>query len=101
MVSKFSDLKKNRQTNFDRLKTEANKLYQKQFTKDERFWKPTLDKSGSGYAVIRFLPEYGEEATPYVRTWEHGFKGPTGLWYIENSLTTLGKPDPVNFVAAI
>ena len=23
---------------------------------DERIWKPTVDKAGNGYAVIRFLP---------------------------------------------
>jgi hypothetical protein len=33
---------------------------------------------------------------PWVRVWSHGFKGPTGKWYIENSLTTIGKPDPVS-----
>jgi hypothetical protein len=32
---------------------------------------------------------------PWVRYWDHGFKGPTGLWYIENSLTSIGQPDPV------
>jgi len=92
----FAQLKKNRQANFDKLVQETEKLDSKQFTKDERFWQPTVDKSGSGYAVFRFLPEYGEEDTPYVRVFEHGFKGPTGQWYIENSLTTLGKPDPLS-----
>jgi hypothetical protein len=31
---------------------------------------------------------------PFVRMWSHGFQGPGG-WYIENSLSTIGKPDPV------
>lgn len=63
---------------------------------DNRFWKPTVDKAGNGYAVIRFLPAYGDEGVPFVRIWEHAFQGPTGLWYIEKSRTTLGKdtPDP-------
>jgi len=33
---------------------------------------------------------------PFVRLWDHGFQGPTGLWYIENSLTTLNQDDPVS-----
>ena len=61
---------------------------------DERFWSPVVDKVGNGYAVIRFLPPPGEEDFPFVRYWDHGFQGPGG-WYIENSLTTLNKPDPV------
>jgi gp32 DNA binding protein like len=63
--------------------------------KDERFWYPEVDKAGNGHAVIRFLPAPGEEDVPFVRIFEHGFKGPTGSWYIENSLTTLGQKDPV------
>lgn len=62
---------------------------------DDRFWQPTADKAGNGYAVIRFLPAPGDEDVPFVRLFEHGFKGPGG-WYIENSLTTLGKNDPVS-----
>lgn len=63
---------------------------------DTRFWTPTVDKSGTGYAVIRFLPPTKNEDVPFVRIYDHGFQGPTGLWYIENSLTTIGKPDPVS-----
>ena len=62
---------------------------------DERVWKPTVDKAGNGYAVIRFLPAMEGQDLPWVRYWDHGFKGPTGLWYIENSLTSIGQPDPV------
>jgi hypothetical protein len=62
---------------------------------DERIWKPTVDKAGNGYAVIRFLPAMEGQDLPWVRYWDHGFKGPTGLWYIENSLTSIGQPDPV------
>ena len=63
---------------------------------DDRFWKPTRDKAGNGYAVIRFLPAKDGEDLPWVRYWDHGFKGPTGLWYIENSLTSIGAQDPVS-----
>ena len=65
-------------------------------TGDDRFWTPTIDKAGNGTAVIRFLPPSNGEDTPFVRLWDHGFQGPTGLWYIENSLTSLGKQDPVS-----
>ena len=63
---------------------------------DERFWKPELDKTGNGYAVIRFLPAVKGEDLPWAKLWNHAFQGPTGQWYIENSLTTLGQKDPVS-----
>ena len=62
---------------------------------DDRFWTPTVDKAGNGYAVIRFLPAAPDEDVPFIRMFDHGFQGPGG-WYIENSLTTLNKPDPVS-----
>ena len=64
--------------------------------KDERLWKPELDKTGNGYAVIRFLPAVKGEDLPWAKVWNHAFQGPTGQWYIENSLTTLGQKDPVS-----
>ena len=62
---------------------------------DDRLWKPELDKTGNGYAVLRFLPATQSEDMPWVRLWSHAFQGPGG-WYIENSLTTLGHKDPVS-----
>lgn len=62
---------------------------------DDRMWKPTVDKQNNGYAVIRFLPAAEGNEVPWARFWDHGFKGPTGKWYIEKSLTSLGQPDPV------
>ena len=62
---------------------------------DDRYWKPELDKSGNGFAVVRFLPTPDGEEMPWVSYWDHGFQGPGG-WYIEKSLTTLGKQDPVS-----
>jgi len=62
---------------------------------DERVWKPTVDKAGNGYAEIRFLPAPEGEDLPWVRYWDHGFKGSTGRWYIEKSLTSIGQQDPV------
>jgi hypothetical protein len=61
--------------------------------KDERLWKPELDKSGNGYAVLRFLPSCEGEDLPWAKLWSHAFQGPTGQWYIENSRTTIGSGD--------
>ena len=63
---------------------------------DERLWKPEVDKSGNGYAVLRFLPAPKGEELPWAKVWNHAFQGPTGQWYIENSLTTIGQNDPVS-----
>ena len=62
---------------------------------DERFWKPEMDKTGVGSAVIRFLPAPDGEEFPWVKMYSHAFKG-LGGWYIENSLTTTGGKDPVS-----
>ncbi len=96
----FANLKSTRGSSIDKLvkaaeavstpKTESNSY------DDDRFWKPTRDKAGNGFAVIRFLPAQEGEDLPWVRYWDHGFKGPTGLWYIENSLTSIGQQDPVS-----
>jgi hypothetical protein len=94
----LSDLRKSR-GGFDNLMKEVDKISQPaggERKEDDRLWQPTVDKAGNGYAVIRFLPPPKGEELPWVRVWNHGFQGPTGKWYIENSLTTIGKPDPVS-----
>jgi hypothetical protein len=65
---------------------------------DERMWQCKTDSAGNGTAVIRFLPAPKGEDSAWVKMFSHGFKGPTGKWYIENSRTTLakGEPDPVS-----
>ena len=91
----FKDLKK-KSGSFEKLQAELEKTNNPVTSfADDRFWKPELDKSGNGYAVIRFLPQPTGEDLPWVRIWSHAFKGPGG-WYIENSLTTLNKKDPVS-----
>ena len=91
----FADLKK-KSGSFEKLQAELDKVNNPVTSfGDDRFWKPELDKSGNGYAVIRFLPQPTGEDLPWVRIWSHAFKGPGG-WYIENSLTTLNKKDPVS-----
>ena len=93
----FENLKRNRDQ-ISKLIQAAESAGGKTETKsyaDERFWKPTVDQAGNGYAVIRFLPAAEGAELPWVRYWDHGFKGPTGLWYIERSLTSIGQQDPV------
>ena len=88
-----------RSNSLDKLLGEVQKEnapQEKKSYKDERLWKPEVDKSGNGYAVIRFLPAVEGEDMPWAKVWNHAFQGPTGQWYIENSLTTLGKNDPVS-----
>ena len=98
-IMSFASLKKAAKTgnNLAKLTQEIEKLNQPQSGggADERLWKPELDKSGNGYAVIRFLPAPDGEDMPWAKIWSHSFKGPGGQWYIENSLTTIGKDDPV------
>ena len=91
-------LKKSRNSSIDKLLNAAEKLNEQpeRSGPDERLWKPTVDKSGNGYAVIRFLPAPEGEELPWVRYWDHFFQGKTtGLYYVEKSLTTLGQKDPV------
>lgn len=95
----FATLKSNRNNSIAKLVAAADDTDQQKSTKsyvDERQWKPTVDKAGNGYAVIRFLPAAEGNELPWVRYWDHGFKGPTGQWYIEKSLTSLGQQDPVS-----
>ena len=96
----FENLKSARGSSIDKLVKAAeavseNKTETKSYV-DDRFWRPTQDKAGNGYAVIRFLPAKEGEDLPWVRYWDHGFKGPTGLWYIENSRTSINEADPVS-----
>ena len=93
----FANLKRNRNA-IDQLVKAAEATNTNQsgnkYT-DDRIWKPTVDKSNNGYAVIRFLPASEGSELPWNRYWDHGFKGPTGRWYIERSLTSIGQNDPV------
>ncbi len=75
--------------------SEKAPLEKKSYT-DERIWKGELDKSGNGYAVLRFLPAVHGEELPWVKMYSHAFQGPTGQWYIENSRTTINQKDPVS-----
>ncbi len=92
----FANLKRNK-NKIDMLVSAAEKAGGGSSNKyeDNRYWKPTVDKANNGYAVIRFLPAAEGNDLPWNRYWDHGFKGPTGRWYIERSLTSIGQNDPV------
>lgn len=94
----FDDYMNNRKSAFDKLTENLKKETTNQNSggKDDRIWKPQMGKDGTGYAVVRFLPGADSNKTPWVRMYDHGFQGPSGKWYIENSLTTIGKQDPVS-----
>ena len=97
MNTSIAALKRSR-SNLDALTKELSGVVSnqsKQSYVDDRFWKPELDKTGNGYAVLRFLPAVKDEDLPWVKMWSHAFQGPGG-WYIENSLTTMNQKDPVS-----
>ena len=95
----IASLRKTRNNNFASITSEFEKIVNPQTDRgsfnDDRYWKLEKDKAGNASAVIRFLPVVGEDELPWVRVFSHGFQGPTGKWYIENSLTTLNENDPV------
>lgn len=96
MTNSFTQLKNSRKAQLEKLTADlSKKTTYENSSQDSRFWKPTVDKAGNGYAVIRFLPTAPGEDTPVIKYWDHSFKGPGG-WYIEKSLTTLGQKDPVS-----
>jgi hypothetical protein len=99
-MSNLASLKKT-SADISRLTKEIEKINapQTERAEDTRFWTLSRDKAGNGSAVIRFLPAAavdGDDSLPWVRYFDHGFKGPSGKWYIENSLTTIGQKDPVS-----
>jgi hypothetical protein len=93
----FEALKKNRTKSLEKLTEQLEKIGSKGYSdpNEGKFWKPTRDSAGNGFAIIRFLPAPEGEDMPFIQMWDHGFQGPGG-WYIENSLTTLKQPDPVS-----
>ena len=93
----FADLKKQSKLGnlTSKLVKEVEKMNSSNSSGDDRVWKLECDKSGNGYAVIRFLPAPEGEDLPFVKLYSHAFQGPGG-WYIETSLTTLGQKDPMS-----
>ena len=90
----FADLKKQSKLGSltAKLVKEVEKLNNTSGNQDDRLWKLEVDKSGNGYAVIRFLPAPDGEDLPFVKLYSHAFQGPGG-WYIETvSYTHLTLP---------
>lgn len=95
----IKSLRKSRGDDFSKILGEFNKVANPGEGKsyaDDRVWKLEPDKAGNGTAVIRFLPRVEGDELPWVQVFSHAFQGPTGKWYIENSLTTIGENDPVS-----
>ena len=92
----FADLKKQSKLGSltSKLVKEVEKMSNTNASGDDRVWKLEVDKSGNGYAVIRFLPAPNGEDLPFVKLYSHAFQGPGG-WFIENCLTTKGDKCPV------
>lgn len=92
----IADLRKQRGSDFGAIVAALKKTNEGFSKEDSEFFKLERDKAGNGSAVIRFLPKHPDDDLPWVQIYSHGFQGPTGRWYIENSLTTLGENDPVS-----
>jgi hypothetical protein len=96
MANAFEQLKKTRKSSLETLTTQLESITEDSGSLiDDRFWKLTVDKAQNGHAIIRFLPAPKGESLPWVRFFSHAFQG-NGGWYIENSLTTINKKDPVS-----
>lgn len=98
-MSSFANLKRSSGSALEKLKKATEAMNSSSYNDGEdKYWKCEVDKTGNGYAIIRFLPsppQDGDDGLPWVKYYDHGFQGPGG-WYIEKSLTTLNKDDPVS-----
>jgi hypothetical protein len=92
----FADLKKQSKLGSltEKLVKEVEKMNSSGSSSDDRVWKLDCDKSGNGYAVIRFLPAPDGEDLPFVKVYSHAFQGPGG-WLIDNCLTSINQKCPV------
>jgi hypothetical protein len=97
-MSSFANLKR-QSGNLDKLSKAIEALSANESNdKSENFWKPEVDKAGNGMATFRFLPAPpadGDDGLPWVKVFSHGFTGPSGMWLIDNCLTTKGQQCPV------
>ena len=93
----FSDYLANRSKAMENITESLQKEVNRESSKgDDRIWKAQMGSDNTGYAVVRFLPGTDVNKTPWIKMFDHGFQGPTGKWYIENSLTAIGQKDPVS-----
>jgi hypothetical protein len=92
----FTDMKKRAKTGKDisSLTEKLDKLNNKVSYKDDRFWKPTKDKSGNSLSIIRFLPQAKDDDYEYVTFYNHGFDV-NKRYFIKNCPTTIRQKCPV------
>ena len=93
-MTTFDALKKNR-GNLNQMMDAVNAMTNRGREEDPNLWKLHIDQEGNGHATIRFMPPPPNETVPFVRYFSYAFKGPTGKWYFNNSLTSIGQRDPV------
>lgn len=99
-MSSFANLKRSSGSSLEKLSKAVESMNSTSNYNDgeDKYWKPEVDKTGNAFAVIRFLPsppQDGDSGIPWAKYYDHGFQG-VGGWYIEKSLTTIGKQDPVS-----
>lgn len=96
-MSSFLKMKNSRAAEIAKIAAQVEKISGggQQDQNQDKFWNLTVKQDGNGSAIIRFLPAPDGEEMPFIRYWDHGFKGPSGNWYIEKSLNSIGKDDPV------
>lgn len=109
MAIDFNALRARKGTNLSTLQTklEAAEKGSGFGKKDDRIWKPTMNKDNKSSNIIRLLPiPYVDEValsegkitaadmTPMARILRHSFQGKNG-WYIENCLLTFNEECPV------
>lgn len=98
-MSNFANLKRSSSNSLEKLSKAVELMSKPSYSLDsEKYWKPELDKTGNGFFIIRFLPtppQDGDDGLPWIEYYDHGFQGPTGLWYIEKSLTSIGQQDAI------
>jgi len=92
----FASMKSSRVNELEKLKSQMEKNNNQGSNDSDLYWKPERDKAGNGQSIIRFLPAAEGETTPWITYYDHWFQGPTGQYYVEKSLTTIGQDDPVS-----
>ncbi len=100
-MSSFANLKRSSGSSIDKLSKAVESMNSggsNYNDGEDKYWKCEIDKSGNGYAIIRFLPtppQDGDDGLPFIKYYDHGFQA-IGGWYIEKSLTSIGQQDPIS-----
>lgn len=95
MSTYLEKLRKKSSENFDKLKSDVEKLSSGGRQADDRFWNLTVDKSGNGMAVLRFLPPKDGENRAFIKKYTHFFRGENSKFLAEVCPTTIGLECPI------